>query len=261
MSAIVERESNAKAIVAQKMKQIETLVGQDKGKASAYASALVSLTSDKNLIECSIESIIDVGFQIVQAGLNPNKLFNEAYVVPFNLKDGSKWIKSAQLQIGVKGYVTLAYRAGWIVKARIVYKCDEFTLDMSKFDEDFHYVPNLEKQDNTNPEWVFANVKGVIVMAKDSKGNEFKQYVPNSKIEQIRLKSQNQKNKNAYEYIWKDWSEEMISAKAIKYVLKRLPISDAFMGAVVNDEVFERGDYIDAKPKEIKKTAPNMNEI
>jgi recombination protein RecT len=244
------REKTAKDIVSQKVKQIKILTGGDEKKASAYGSALMSLSSNKNLIDCNIESVLDVGFQIVQAGLNPNPLFNEAYVVPFK--------GNAQLQVGVKGYVTLAYRAGWVVKTRIVYRCDEFSMDMGGFDEQFHHVPALDKQKNTDPVWVFANVLGVIVMAKDSLGNIFKQYVPNSKIEQIRLKSQNQKDNSKYSYIWAEWSEEMIAGKAVKYVLKRLPISDNIMEVIQAEEQFETGRTIEATPAK-KEELPSMN--
>ena len=233
-----QREGDARAIIKAKMAQVNALVGNDPKKASAYGSALASLANNKNIKECSVESIMDVGLQIVQAGLNPNPLFNEAYVVPF--KAGNTTV--AQLQVGVKGYVTLAYRAGWVVKSRIVYKCDEFSVDYAEFDEKFHHVPNLEKQDNSNPVWIHKNIVGVIVMAKDGLGNVFKQFVPNSKIEQIRLKSQNQKNASKYDYIWATWAEEMVQAKAVKYVLKRLPISDDFMTMAIADELHERED-------------------
>ena len=256
---LVVREKEAKELVALKVKQIEVLTG-DKAKASAYGSALVSLASNRNLVKCSVESILDVGFQIVQAGLNPNPLFNEAYAVPYDVKkDGRVVMTVAQLQVGVKGYVTLAYRGGWIVKTRIIYKCDEFSFDYSGFDEDIMHKPNLEKQENTNPAWVFKNIVGVVVMAKDSIGNIFKQFVPNSKIEQIRMKSPNQNDKNKYTYIWEQWSEEMVQAKAAKYVLKRLPISDDVLNMIVQDEASERG-YIDVKPKSSKKVE-DINKI
>ena len=80
---LVAREQEARSIVGAKAKQISVLVGKDEAKTSKFMSALVQLSQNKNLIECKVDSIVDVGFQIVQAGLNPNPLFGQAYVVPF----------------------------------------------------------------------------------------------------------------------------------------------------------------------------------
>ena len=71
---LIVREQEARNIVGAKAKQISVLVGKDEAKTSKFMSALVQLSQNKNLIECKVDSIVDVGFQIVQAGLNPNPL-------------------------------------------------------------------------------------------------------------------------------------------------------------------------------------------
>jgi len=230
------REQEAKQIVATKMKQINTLVGKDERKASKFGSALVQLSQNKNLVDCNVDSVIDVGFQIVQAGLNPNPLFGQAYVVPFKIKGG---FTVAQLQVGYKGYIQLGYRAGWKFKAVPVYKCDNFEYKFGGFEDDIILEPDYEKRNEDDGNWIYTNLIGVIVYAKDKDDYIVTEFVPFKKLEKLRLKSQNQV-KGKLQYIWLDWAEEMYKAKAIKYVVTRLPIEDDLVELVAKeDEVYK----------------------
>lgn len=226
-----QRETEAKSIVKQKMRQIETLLKSDKAKASAYASALVSLASNKNLRNCSVESIVGVGFEVVQAGLNPNPIFGQAYVVPFRTKNG----EVAQLQIGYKGWLTLGARHGWKFRPVPVYRCDEFSIEFGGFEDTISLGPNFDDRDESDGNWVHQNLRGVVVYAKDPSGEIFTEFVPFKKLEKIRLKSQNQKSGDRLDHIWLEWAEEMYKAKAIKYVITRLPITEQMMEAAVKE--------------------------
>ena len=219
---LIVREQEARSIVSAKAKQISVLVGKDEAKTSKFMSALVQLSQNKNLIECKVDSIVDVGFQIVQAGLNPNPLFGQAYVVPFKLKSG---FTVAQLQVGYKGYIQLGYRAGWKFKAVPVYKCDNFDYKFGGFEDDIVLELNYEARNEDDGNWIFKNLVGVIVYAKDKDDYIVTEFVAFKKLEKLRLKSQNQV-KDKLQYIWLDWAEEMYKAKALKYVVTRLPIED-----------------------------------
>lgn len=233
---LIQREHEARAIVAKKMKQINTLVGHDEVKASKFGSALVQLSQNKNLKECNVDSVIDVGFQIVQAGLNPNPLFGQAYVVPFKLKSG---YTAAQLQVGYKGYIQLGYRAGWKFKAVPVYKVDNFDYKFGGFEDEILLEPNYDERNEDDGNWVFKNLVGVIVYAKDKDDYIVTQFVSFKKLEKLRLKSQNQV-KDKLQYIWFDWAEEMYCAKGIKYVVTRLPIEDDIVEVMSKeDEVYK----------------------
>jgi recombination protein RecT len=215
---LIERENQAKEIVRTKMKQINVLVGNDEKKASKFGSALVQLSQNKNLVDCKIDTVIDVGFQIVQAGLNPNPLFGQAYVVPFKIKGG---FTVAQLQVGYKGYIQLGYRAGWKFKAVPVYKCDHFEYKFGGFEDEILLEPNYDDRNEDKGDWVFKNLVGVIVYAKDKDNYIVTQFVSFKKLEKLRLKSQNQV-KEKLQYIWLEWAEEQYCAKAFKYVITRL---------------------------------------
>jgi len=251
---MTQREQEAKQLVSSKMKQINVLVGNDKTKASKFGSALVQLSQNKNLSVCKVESVIDVGFQIVQAGLNPNPLFGQAYVVPFELKSG---FTVAQLQVGYKGYIQLGYRAGWKFKAVPVYKCDTFDYKFGGFEDEISLNPDYGKRSEDDGNWVFENLTGVIVYAKDKDDYIVTEFVPFKKLEKLRQKSQNQV-KDKLQHIWLEWAEEMYKAKAIKYVVTRLPIEDDIVEMVAKeDEVYRRESQPTPKPQQ----PLNLNDI
>ena len=221
-------------MVGSKMNQISTIVSNDKAKASIFASAIANMANDYGLRNCSVESIVNTAMQIVQIGLNPNKLFGQAYVVPFKLKNGGE---TAQLQIGYKGLISLGMKNGWKFRAVAVYDCDDFSLEFNGLDDKIHFAPNYNERSDDDGDWVFSHLVGVIVYAKDSSDNVFSEFVSKKKLEKLRLKSQNQSKKDKLEYIWLDWAEEMYKAKALKYVASRLPINDRLAEAVsVEDE-------------------------
>ncbi|ERJ25906.1 recombinase RecT [Campylobacter concisus] len=242
MNQIQPREQQARALVGSKMNQIQTIVGNDKAKASIFASAIANMANDYGLRNCSVESIVNTAMQIVQIGLNPNKLFGQAYVVPFKLKNGGE---TAQLQIGYKGLISLGMKNGWKFRAVAVYKCDEFKIEFNGLEDKINFTPNFDERSDDDGDWVFSHLVGVIVYAKDSNDNVFSEFVSKKKLEKLRLKSQNQSKKDKLEYIWLDWAEEMYKAKALKYVASRLPINDRLAEAVsAEDEPITKQETI-----------------
>ena len=255
---LIVRYEEARSIVGAKAKQISVLVGKDEAKTSKFMSALVQLSQNKNLIECKVDTIVDVGFQIVQAGLNPNPLFGQAYVVPFKLKSG---FTVAQLQVGYKGYIQLGYRAGWKFKAVPVYKCDKFDYKFGGFEDDILLEPNYEARNEDDGNWIFKNLVGVIVYAKDKDDYIVTEFVAFKKLEKLRLKSQNQV-KDKLQYIWLDWAEEMYKAKALKYVVTRLPIEDDVVEILsAEDNVHKIEDIQSPAPTQREPKIQNINDI
>lgn len=247
MNQLQIREQDARELVRAKMDVIKTITGGDKAKMSAFAASLTAMASDRALSICSVQSVIGAGLEIVRLGLNPNKTFGQAYVVPFKSK--------AQLQIGYKGWLSLAYRNGWIFRALAAYKCDEFEINFAGIKDDIKFSPNYDERDETNSLWVFNNLRGVIVYVKDAGGNEFSEFVPFKKLEQLRLKSQNQKDKEALTNIWGEWAEEMYKAKAIKYVATRLPITEQIQEAInAENEAYKEQPKLEPQPQ-------NLNEF
>ena len=257
MSNIVTREKKVREIVKSKMAQLKTLVA-NKADQSRYASALVQIGMNKNLSGVSAESVIKTAFEIVQIGLNPNPLFGQAYVVPFNLKNGGV---TAQLQIGYKGWINLGYRNGWKFRAVAVYDVDDFSIKFNGLSDIIEFEPDYENRNEDDGAWVYKHLVGVIVYAMDKEGNIFSEFVPFRKLEKLRLKSQNQKA-GSLQYIWLEWAEEMYKAKALKYVITRLPINDNLIEASAKeDEVFKEDEILEVKETEEKKEQSELEKV
>lgn len=250
MNQLQIREQDARALVGSKMSQISTIVGNDKAKASVFASAIVNMVNDGGLRNCSPESIVNTAMQIVQIGLHPNKLFGQAYVVPYK--------GVAQLQIGYKGLISLGYRNGWKFRAVSVYACDRFKQNFGGIKDEIIFDPNYDERDETNASWVFANLKGVLVYAVDKQGAEFSEFVSKKKLEQLRTTSPNQ-NKEGLSGTWANWAEEMYKAKAIKHVASRLPINDSLAEALSLEDEPIRAEQ-NAPEIQTKATA-NLNDL
>lgn len=251
MNQLQIREQDARALVGSKMSQISTIVGNDKAKASVFASAIVNMVNDGGLRNCSPESIVNTAMQIVQIGLHPNKLFGQAYVVPYK--------GVAQLQIGYKGLISLGMKNGWKFRAVAVYKCDEFEIEFNGLEDKINFKPNYDERSDDDGDWVFNNLVGVIVYAKDSGENVFSEFVSKKKLEKLRLKSQNQTQKDKLANIWLEWAEEMYKAKALKYVASRLPINDRLAEAVSLEDEPIRAEQ--NAPKIETKVTQNLNEL
>ena len=251
MDQLQIREQDARALVGSKMNQISTIVGNDKAKASVFASAIVNMANDGNLRNCNVESIVNTAMQIVQIGLHPNKLFGQAYVVPYK--------GVAQLQIGYKGLISLGMKNGWKFRAVAVYKCDEFEIEFNGLEDKINFKPNYDERSDDDGDWVFNNLVGVIVYAKDSGENVFSEFVSKKKLEKLRLKSQNQTQKDKLANIWLEWAEEMYKAKALKYVASRLPINDRLAEAVSLEDEPIRAEQ--NAPKIETKATQNLNEL
>lgn len=221
MNQISQRETMARALIGSKMNQLNALLGGNKAKASAFASAIANLANDTNLIRCSIDSIVNCAMQIVQIGLNPNKLLGQAYVVAYG--------NGAQLQIGYKGLIALGYKNGWKFRAVLIYACDEFSIEFGGICDKIKLIPNYDAQNASDNAWLEANLKGAVVFAMDKDGVEFSEFVSVSKLKKLRASAKTSG-------VWNTWGEEMYRAKALKYVLSRLPITEALLEAIAQED-------------------------
>ena len=269
MNSATTRKQDALALVNQKKKDLLALVSNDPQKYEQYKAVMVELTQNQNLKNCSIVSIIQSATRIIQLGLNPNPLLAEAYVVPrgvyeYDQRQGKR-VKTgevAELQIGTKGYKILGYRAGWTFSYQAVYKCDAFEEILGEMVPTYKLTPNHEKRDEDNGAWVFKNLKGIIVFAKDPRGNIHKGYIRKQKLEKIRMNSPTQRfSKNELKGIWLDWAEEMYAKSGLKYFIKRLPIDSSIMDVIIQDEEGERETATTDNAIEAKIVTPNESPV
>lgn len=115
-----------KAVLAnQYQKQIVNFLGDEK-KALRFLSGVVAACQrTPKLLECSPESLINSFIIMAELGLMPSGVSGEAYVLPYNSKQGMQ----AQFQLGYQGLVTLFYRAGVrSITSEIVFEHDKFEI-------------------------------------------------------------------------------------------------------------------------------------
>lgn len=86
---------------------------------------LNALSNNPKLMECSPKSFLGSMMSAAQAGLEPNSPLGEAYLLPYR----NHGQMECQYQIGYKGLLTLAHRAGTNCEAREVYENDEFSYE------------------------------------------------------------------------------------------------------------------------------------
>ena len=241
------RDNQIRAEMLNHSKQIKALIG-DEESSKKFMAASFSVFSNKNLMKCSPESLVQVCVGVAMSGLSIDPNIGHCYIVPYG--------NTAQLQIGYKGFIQLLYRAGWMVNADPVYYCDEFTFEVNKRGRDFLLKPAFSQRDEASPEWVFENLRGVVVSAQNKDGMEVIDFIPSEIINKLRMLSPQQKNASMPAGIWKTWFVEMAIAKAIKRVSKKMPIGDQGILATI-----KRDDQIDTgEPVSYSETQKQMDE-
>ena len=96
--------------------QISKVVGGKDGQR--FISAIISATTtNPALQECSNQSILSAALLGESLKLSPSPQLGHYYLVPFN--DNKKG-KSAQFQLGYKGYIQLAIRSGQYKKLNVM---------------------------------------------------------------------------------------------------------------------------------------------
>lgn len=91
-------------------KRFEEILGD---KAPGFMSSIINVVNgNTDLKECDPNTVL--GSAAVAASLDlpidPNLGF--AYIIPYNVRQGSGFVKKAQFQLGYKGFVQLAMRTG-----------------------------------------------------------------------------------------------------------------------------------------------------
>jgi recombination protein RecT len=109
--------------------------------AQLVRDALTCIRQTPKLAECSPQSVLGALMTCAQLGLRPGVL-GHAWVLPY--WDNKSRSNVAQLIVGYKGMVDLAYRSGQIatIIARTVYEGDTFDVEYG-LDEKLIHKPNL----------------------------------------------------------------------------------------------------------------------
>ena len=191
--------------------KLMSFFGDDKAKVMKFKSALVTIAQNPILAQCSVGSILKSAFNLAEIGVEISPILGQAYIL--------KYKNDAEAVISYKGWMALIEKAGKRVKAFSVFKCDEFSIDLSDFDEVITFKPNFAERQESNDSWYQDNLVGVLVKVKDMTDGYVKNtFITKDKIEKIKGKSPSAKSQYSP---YNQWAEEMYLAKAIKYALSR----------------------------------------
>lgn len=103
--------------------------------------AMTTIRTSPKLRSCEPMSFLAALMQSAQLGLEPNTPLGEAYLIPYDTKDGMK----AQFQIGYRGIIALAQNTGQYrsIYAHERYENDDFNYQLG-LHKDLKHIPNDE---------------------------------------------------------------------------------------------------------------------
>lgn len=246
MSDLIQRKRQINELLSNKdvCSRLLSLCDNNKNKADSFKANLLNIAMDTSLISCSVQSIIKCALDIASLKLPLSKQLGKVYIVPRKKKDRitSSYITEAETMIGYKGWLELAKRAKLAIKSYIVFKCDKYSLEVVNGNEVLNFAPDFDTRDESNAEWIKNNLRGVIVIIKDTKLNEtYIHFVSANTLNKISKCSDSVKNGKYSAY--SDWLSEMYQAKAIKYIVSKSAMTETLGEAVYIDNLSDNQDF------------------
>ena len=91
------------------MANFERILGS-RDAESYVQSVLIAVSASDELMKCTNQSIYRAALRAASLGLSCDPALKQAWLVPYNRKQGDSWVKEAQFQPHYKGLYTLAMR-------------------------------------------------------------------------------------------------------------------------------------------------------
>lgn len=200
------------------------------------AMVVTAVAYDKNLLECSPESLIRETAQAAELGLSLNKSLREADIL--TVWNGSAQRKEAQMRPRYMGLMKLARQSGEIadIYAHVVRQDDDFDYELG-LNKRLHHVPGPGVGEITHAYVVWQTKDGIKAF----------EVLDRKRLENIRDRSEGYKAFKAGKIKSTPWEsdfEEMCRKTAVRAGSKYMPISnEKWAMAVAADD---RGDSSDA---------------
>lgn len=248
---VVERKNQIVKIIesGEINSRLTALFSNDEPKATKFKATLLNIALDTTLQTCTPVSIVKSALMLAELGLPLAKGLGQAYIVRYKA--------DAEAIIGYKGWLALAERSGKAVKAKPVFKCDEFELIDNGFDETVILKPNYDVREEFKPAWVKENLRGVLVSIRDNAtGVISNTFVSVGKLNQIAGVSPSVKKGSYSPYT--EWGLEMFQGKAIKYVLSKTAMNETIGRAIEIDNKLDT-KAVEDKMAEDKKGSIDLN--
>lgn len=228
------------------------------GAERAISQAVLVISQNEALKECTPQSVIGSIMKAAMYGFNPNTEMGQCWFIPYNNNKqvNGQWVtkKECQFQIGTRGWVKMLQNTG-LVK-RIINKAvhieDEFSEICGSKSEIIH------KPCGKQVTWDTLHCAYAIIeiILKDSKGKTlldaagqvitgvYDLVMYKDEIDRLRKKGVKTADKSKLQGGWVDDAGEMGKAKVLKKLIKdELSHSDELMGVVdIDEKVFDITD-------------------
>jgi len=206
----------------------------------AFKQAVIALATNDQLKKAETDSLLHCALEAASLGL-PLRA-GQGYVVVYKGK--------AQLDIGYKGWQMMAKRAGYSVMADPVTTPDHFTIEGYGHNVKIDFQPDTSRMLHDD-KWLKDNFKGMIVSVREIETElETSEYIDAGMIYKI-IGSSPGAGSDYSPY--KNWLLQMLKAKAIKYVISKMPIdvTSSLNEAVEISNKYETVNQQEHKQKEV----------
>lgn len=200
-----------------------------KEKTSGFTSSLITLVNgDSYLSDSDPMSIITGAMQAAQLDLPLEKQFGFAYLVPFNSKEGNKWVKKAQFVLGYRGYIQLAQRSGQYKSINVGNVYEGQLESWNPLTEELVFNPEGKVSDN---------VVGYFGYFQLLNGFEKTVYWTKEQVEKHRVENNKSKDKSKLTGVWASNYDAMAQKTVLRNLLSKWGIlSIEMQKAVLVDE-------------------------
>lgn len=206
-------------------------------------TVITLLNKNPDLHGCTPTSFLSAVMSCAQFQLSPDPIMGDAWFMPFNnydKKTGTQTLQ-CQLQLGYKGWRTLAARSGFITMGYYAYENDIFEPVLG-MEPHLKHIPNLD-----NP----GAIKYYYATAQSKKFPPVFDYMTIPELDDIREACKPRKwvkGSKTPEILefganspWVKHLDAMRLTKVVKKLLKKLPIDTEVMAALEMDSLAEQG--------------------
>lgn len=211
-----------------------------KNKAAQFTSSLITLVNnDSYLSDADPMSIITGAMQAAQLDLPLEKQFGFAYLVPFNTKEGNRWVKKAQFVLGYRGYIQLAMRSGQYRSINVGTIYEGQLKGWNPLTEELEFDPEAKESDE---------VVGYFGYFKMLNGFEKTVFWTKENVEQHRINNSKNRDKKALTEVWASNYDAMAQKTVLRNLLSKWGIlSIEIQKAILTDESDADEQEVDIK--------------
>lgn len=210
--------SEIERAIAAQWKQISTVVPDHVTPERLSRIAVSAIRRTPKLGSCSTASLLEAVTQAAILGIEPNDGTGRAYLIPYG--------REAQLQLGYRGVVDLAYRSGQIalIDCQVVREGDDFEVGLGT-EPSVHHIPCLDGGGAMRGVYAVVRVKGTDYPVVEVMGL--------GEIERIKRMSRGASKGDSP---WQQWPEEMARKSVLRRATKRCPSSTELHRALAYED-------------------------